>query len=207
MPRQYKLARKMKKIALTAAAKEMGIAQSTLSGWESERTIPSIEGLERMADYYRVSTDFLLGRTRQDDPRPDWLQSISPKALPAFHERPVYVENRGWAFVDAVEHLLRFANGDVLSLANSPAVFFLPPAYALPVSPSTAPLLLDEIPQYEKVWVEPISTDTALREELRGWYEVKKRYVENEAGQRFYLDFYEAKWLAFLKREIIEGNE
>ena len=160
----------MKKIALTAAAKEMGIAQSTLSGWESERTIPSIEGLERMADYYRVSTDFLLGRTRQDDPRPDWLQSISPKALPAFHERPVYVENRGWAFVDAVEHLLRFANGDVLSFANSPAVFFLPPAYALPVSPSTAPLLLDEIPQYEKVWVEPISTDTALREELRGWY-------------------------------------
>ena len=80
MPRQYKLARKMKKIALTAAAKEMGIAQSTLSGWESERTIPSIEGLERMADYYRVSTDFLLGRTRQDDPLS--LIHILPQKVP-----------------------------------------------------------------------------------------------------------------------------
>ena len=52
MPRQYKLARKMKKIALTAAAKEMGISQSTLSGWESERTVPSIEGLERIPRVY-----------------------------------------------------------------------------------------------------------------------------------------------------------
>ena len=197
MSRQYKLARKIKKIALTAAAREMGIAQSTLSGWESERTIPSVEGLERMADYYGVSTDFLLGRTSQDDPRPDWLQSVNPKALPAFHETPVYVKEKGWAFVDAVERVLRFANGDVLSFADALSVFFLPPAYALPVCPSASPLLKDEIFQCEEVWVEPISTDAALREDLRGWYKVKKRYVENEVGQRFYLDFYEAKWLAF----------
>lgn len=31
MARQYKLARKMKKIALTVAAKELGISQPTLS--------------------------------------------------------------------------------------------------------------------------------------------------------------------------------
>ena len=98
MPRQYKLARKMKKIALTAAAKEMGISQSTLSGWESERTVPSIEGLERMADYYRVSTDFLLGRDTQADPRPDWLQPLDPKALPAFHETPSVCMGQGLGF-------------------------------------------------------------------------------------------------------------
>ena len=33
MARQYKLARKMKGIALTAAAKELGVTQPTLSGW------------------------------------------------------------------------------------------------------------------------------------------------------------------------------
>ena len=38
--------------------------------------------------------------------------------------------------------------------------------------------------------------DTALRGELRGWYRVEDRYVENEVGQRFYFDFYGAKWLA-----------
>ena len=42
MARQYKLARKMKGIALTAAAKELGVTQPTLSGWESERKTPSI---------------------------------------------------------------------------------------------------------------------------------------------------------------------
>lgn len=48
MARQYKLARKMKKIALTAAAKELGVSQLTLSSWESERKAPSIEGLYKL---------------------------------------------------------------------------------------------------------------------------------------------------------------
>ena len=44
MARQYKLARNMKEIALTAAVKALGLTQPTLSGWESERKTPSIEG-------------------------------------------------------------------------------------------------------------------------------------------------------------------
>ena len=48
-----------------------------------------------------------------------------------------------------------------------------------------------------EIWVEPISVDTDLRQELRGWYYVKKRWVENEYGNKFYLDAYGAKWLAF----------
>ena len=31
----------------------------------------------------------------------------------------------------------------------------------------------------------------------QGWYYIKRRFVENEVGQRFYFDFYGAKWLAF----------
>lgn len=197
MARQYKLARKMKKIALTAAAREMGISQSTLSGWESERTVPSIEGLIRMARYYHVSTDFLLGLSAEADPRPDWLQPIAPGALPAFHERPVYVKGRGWAFVNAVERELQFADGSKLSCADTPEVFFLPPAYELPAIPAQAPLSRGGVSRCQYVWVEPISTDSVLRDELRGWYQVKDRYVENELAQRFYLDVYGAKWLAF----------
>ena len=103
MARQYKLARKMKKIALTAAAKELGISQPTLSSWESERKAPSIEGLIRMSEYYHVSTDFLLGLTTESDPRKDWIEPVDPSVLPALHETPVYVPEKGWAFVDAVE--------------------------------------------------------------------------------------------------------
>ena len=91
-----------------------------------------------------MSTDFLLGRNTQTDLRPDWLQPLDPKALPAFYETPVYVWDKGWAFVDAVEKLLRFADGETLLISDVQSVSFLPPSYVLPVSPSTAPLLKRE---------------------------------------------------------------
>ena len=93
-----------------------------------------------MTDYYRVSTDFLLGRNTQTDPRPDWLQPLDPKALPAFYETSVYVWETGGAFVDAVEKLLRFADGEHILISAVQSVSFLPPSYVLPVSPSTAHL-------------------------------------------------------------------
>ena len=51
------------------------------------------------------------------------------------------------------------------------------------------------------MWVEPISPDSLLRDELRGWYHRKDQYVENEYGNRFYLDTYDAKWLGFEKEQ------
>ncbi len=47
------------------------------------------------------------------------------------------------------------------------------------------------------LWVDPISTDECLRNELRGLYYTKRRYVENDAGNRFLYDAYGVKWLAF----------
>ena len=44
---------------------------------------------------------------------------------------------------------------------------------------------------------QPISSDSDLRRELRGWYQAKDRFVQNEYGNRFYLDTYGSKWLAF----------
>ena len=76
-------------------------------------------------------------------------------------------------------------------------VYVLPPAFATPGAAVSMPLRRDELTGYDCVWVEPISMDAALRDELRGWYHIKRRFVENEVGQRFYFDFYGAKWLAF----------
>lgn len=45
----------------------------------------------------------------------------------------------------------------------------------------------------------PFSKDEVLRQEMRGWYTVKDRFVENEFGQRFYKDTYGNKWLAFME--------
>ena len=75
--------------------------------------------------------------------------------------------------------------------------YLLPPAHVIPGTITEKPLRRDELAAYDIVWVEPVSMDSHLRMELRGWYHVKNRFVENEVGQRFYFDFYDIKWLTF----------
>ncbi len=50
----------------------------------------------------------------------------------------------------------------------------------------------------KKIWVEPISPGAELRKELLGWYQVIDLFVQTKYGNRFYLDTYASKWLAFL---------
>lgn len=47
---------------------DLGINKSAIFAWENRGTIPSGEIIAKLADYFQVSTDYLLGRT--DDPRP-----------------------------------------------------------------------------------------------------------------------------------------
>lgn len=197
MARQYKLARKMKNITLTAAANELGVSQPALSSWESERKSPSIEALIRMAKFYGVTTDFLLGLSTEADPRKDWLEPIDPSLVPVLHGTPVYSPSCGWAIVDAVKQVLCFANGEHITTSIAGELYVMVPALTQPSIPNSPVLAKDELVHRSEVWVEPISADQCLRQELRGWYRVKDHYVENIVGQRFYFDFYQAKWLAF----------
>lgn len=48
-------------------AEKIGVKANTLSGYESGRREPDAETLRKMADYYEVTMDYLLGRTR--DPK------------------------------------------------------------------------------------------------------------------------------------------
>ncbi len=41
----------------------VGVTKSAVSAWELDMRQPSFEILVRLADLYRVSTDYLLGRT------------------------------------------------------------------------------------------------------------------------------------------------
>ena len=75
-------------------------------------------------------------------------------------------------------------------------VFIIPPAYALPAA-QTGTIPKISYRSMMRYGSSLFRQYHALREELRGWYHMKGRYVENEVGQRFYMDFYGAKWLAF----------
>ena len=47
-----------------ALAKRLGISQSTLCNWLNGKKEPSIESLWRLADYFDVTVDYLIGREK-----------------------------------------------------------------------------------------------------------------------------------------------
>ena len=55
--------RKEKGISQEQLARNLGINQTAVSQWETGRTLPSADLIYKMAEYFNVSTDYLLGRT------------------------------------------------------------------------------------------------------------------------------------------------
>lgn len=44
-------------------SKELSVSRSTVAMWESEKSQPDNNTLQKLADYFNVSVDYLLGRT------------------------------------------------------------------------------------------------------------------------------------------------
>ena len=57
--------RKVTQIRLSIAAE---VSQETISAYESGKASPSIETLIKIADFLNTSTDYLLGRIKEDKP-------------------------------------------------------------------------------------------------------------------------------------------
>ena len=66
-PRTLSLLRKERKISQRAAANELGVSQAVLSHYENGVREPGLEFVVRAAEFYHVTTDFLLGRTMSRD--------------------------------------------------------------------------------------------------------------------------------------------
>lgn len=60
--------RKEKSITQAELAKTMSLGESTISFYESNKREPDYNTLQKLAQYFGVSTDYLLGNT--DEPRP-----------------------------------------------------------------------------------------------------------------------------------------
>ena len=54
-------------------AKELCVTKQFVSNWENDNVLPSIEMLVKIADYFGVTTDFLLGRTAKQEINVDGL--------------------------------------------------------------------------------------------------------------------------------------
>ena len=199
MSYRFKDARVQSGISQKDAAEQLQVSAATVNNWESGRRLPTIDALEKMADLYGVSTDYLLGRTDSSNPFRRIAESIDKDILPFLHDHPVFINNNRWGLVDAINERIRFLDGSELPFSDATQISALPPIFQSNSIPEGRKLSRDEIGTYIRVWVEPISKDEVLRQEMRGWYTVKDRFVENEFGQRFYKDTYGIKWLAFME--------
>ena len=62
MGETLKKLRKEKNLSQTEIAKILGIPQKTYSDYETDKSNPKVETLIKLADFYKTSTDYLLGR-------------------------------------------------------------------------------------------------------------------------------------------------
>ena len=62
---QLKNLRKKAGITQMQLSEYMGVTQATLSGWENEKFEIDTASLKKIADYFNVSVDYLLGRDTQ----------------------------------------------------------------------------------------------------------------------------------------------
>ena len=195
MPRRFKEARKMNNMKAVEVAEKLGVATPTFSSWESGKKSPPYESLIELAQLYNVSIDYLLGN---DVPATvSALTPVTKESIILHHGRPVWVEHQGWALINTVEQVLLFADGHKEPYTDL-KLFVGAPRFTEVRLPDSIPLTIEEIKDYESVWVEPISSDP-IRNELRGWYTVRNEFVENTRGSRFFLDSYSATWLAYNK--------
>lgn len=194
MNRRYREARLLKKLKLTEAAHLLGVSQPTLSAWEGERKSPSVESLERMADLYGVTTDFLLGRDMSGELTA--TERISSDILPVLNGKPVWVKNKGWALVNTPDADFVFSDGSTMLFVEAMGATLMPEHYSFPELPDKKPIPFHELRHHTNVWIEPISSDETLKTMLRGRYEIKGTFAENTAGNRFSLDSYGATWIA-----------
>jgi transcriptional regulator with XRE-family HTH domain len=178
-------------------AGKIGVDKTTVSNWETGRRPLSLERLLQVAKLLNVSVSYLLGL----DEQPPYTEPVRRSMLPVLHWTPVWIHNRGWALVNAADKTFVFADKRAVSFSELQGpIYTIPPVFSLGLRGIGDPLDIDDIRSKERVWVEPISSDPELAAELRGWYRVHgRRLVENEYGNRFYLDTYGAKWLAFVK--------
>ena len=71
-----------------AIAEKLGISRSTIGMYETGAREPDFETLEKIADYFNVDTDFLLGRTNQTTMLPETVGKYSKT-----RELDIYMNN------------------------------------------------------------------------------------------------------------------
>lgn len=89
-------------ITQAAMAKQLGISRSTIGMYETGAREPDFETLQKIADYFNVDTDYLLGRTDKT--------TLLPETIGMRTANPDCLQTRDQAERDL---LVLYRNGDL----------------------------------------------------------------------------------------------
>lgn len=79
--------RELRGLSQAQLAKKLNIGTSTLGMWETDKRKPNPDALVSIANYFNVSTDYLLGNTASErGSAPEWATEQDKKDLRKFLE-------------------------------------------------------------------------------------------------------------------------
>lgn len=90
--KRLKILRKAKSLNQKDVAKTLGFSQQRYQFYESGRNEPDNVTLIKLADYFNVSTDYLLGNT--DDPTPPDAKKEASAVFEAAEALRIYAESK-----------------------------------------------------------------------------------------------------------------
>lgn len=108
-----------KKITQTELSQVLGVSQQTVGSWETSNSTPNLTMLGKLADYFEVSADYLLGRNEND--LGNILSDDQVMLLDAFGELDVVNRQKVLGYIEGLCHEQK-RNKKVKSL-TSPSIF------------------------------------------------------------------------------------
>lgn len=97
MPNNIKKLRKSKHITMEQLASYIGVGKPTVSRWENEKNLPTLETWQKLADFFDVSVPYLQGKVTYKalDPAEKGVYNYVTVAMDrAFNEYAVLPETR-----------------------------------------------------------------------------------------------------------------
>lgn len=104
LPSRLKSLRLEKKLTQEQLGKKINVTKVSISGYEKGTRTPDLDTLQRIADFFDTSVDYLLGRT--DEPHPLGYDPDKVEAIFA-HRRDDYMQELSEADQKQIEKILK----------------------------------------------------------------------------------------------------
>ena len=100
--------RKKKGISQKVLAIELSVSQPTVCDWEKGVKIPGSENLKKLANYFGVSIDYLLGRNENDDLQIEKLtaeydRELRKRIIDRVKKLPDPALEHTWAYLEGLQ--------------------------------------------------------------------------------------------------------